>query len=426
MFLSKRWILIIISVTGIAFMILLVIQFGWTQKSIELNRRHFDDRMRIVSNKIREAFFKDKNLQKNWLSGSVELQELFQGTTNTENLEAIVRQKLDSTLKAEQMPLTSKVAGRTGYTCYLMNFVPAELHNTEIDHSLYKICLCNNNYPVRLDVGFDLLSNKLLSADSSGLVLPSVILILLLIALFAYIIYVINRQKILSELKNDFINNLTHEFNTPLFSIGLTSNLLLRSDAVNNSGKLKSYVELITTEKNRVQTQVDKILKLTAIESASLILQKEPVDMHDLIGQNIARFTAAITEKGGTISFRPGTTKYLVLGDPVHLFNAFSNLLDNAYKYSDKSPEIVITTRNSGNEFIVSIADNGIGLAKTEVNMIFSKFYRVKQGDRHDVKGFGLGLSYVKKIVDLHNGSIEVKSRPGEGSEFIIHLPCQN
>jgi two-component system phosphate regulon sensor histidine kinase PhoR len=423
MFLSKKWIIIIISLTGIAFMILLIIQFGWIRTSIEVNRRHFVDRMMIVSNKICEGFLRDKELQKTWLSSPHETQDLFKGNNSTRVFEGVVRHKLDSVLQAEQMPLSAQIAGRTGSSCYLMNFVPVELHNSGIDHSLYKLCLCNHKYTGSLDIGFNLVSNKLLVEDSSGLIVPSVILILLLIALFAYIIFVINRQKSLAELKNDFINNLTHEFNTPLFSIGLTSNLLSRSEAIGQSDKLKGYVELIATEKNRLQAQVDKILRLTAIESGSLILEKESVDIHQLVEQAIASFAAIIEEKGGTISFKAGAANHFLRGDKVHLLNAFSNLLDNACKYSDKIPEIVIASSNAGNELIISITDKGIGMNKTEINMIFDKFYRVKHGDRHDVKGFGLGLSYVKKIVELHDGSIEVKSKPGEGSVFIIHLP---
>lgn len=406
-----------------AFLVLLFIQYGWTRKSIEISRRHFADKMLITSNSIRKAFMSDKALQATYLSVPVGKEELFKTKLPEQGIEFIIKRKVDSVLKANEMPLSEAFAGRVSGLCYLMNFIPADDHNDNLDHSEHKICLCNNAYPVALDIGFNLRSNKMLTSDSSGLILPSVILILLLIALFAYIIFVINRQKSLAELKNDFINNLTHEFNTPLFSIGLTSNLLLRSEVVHQSDKLKGYVELITTEKNRLQIQVDKILRLTAIESGSLILEKEAVDMHRLIEENVAGFAATIKEKGGTISFTAGAVNHFVLGDKVHLFNALSNLLDNATKYSDKIPEIVVASTNRGNEFIITITDNGIGMSKTEVTMIFDKFYRVKHGDRHDVKGFGLGLSYVRKIVELHGGIAEVKSRPGEGSVFSIHLP---
>lgn len=423
MFLSKKWIIIIISLTGIAFMILLIIQFAWIKTSIEVNRRHFTDRMMIVSNKVCEAFLADKPMHKSWLSAPLEAQDLFKGKSTTKAFETVIKHKLDSVLQAEQMPLSAEVSGRSGSSCYLMNFVPPALHNPGIDHSNYKLCLCNHKYQASLDIGFNLVSNKMLVEDSSGLIIPSVILILLLIGLFAYIIFVINRQKSLAELKNDFINNLTHEFNTPLFSIGLTSNLLSRSEAIGQSDKLKGYVELITTEKNRLQTQVDKILRLTAIESGSLILEKEAVNIHQLLEQAVGSFATIIEEKCGTISFKAAAKTYFVHGDKVHLLNAFSNLLDNACKYSDKIPQIVVSSSNIGNELIITIADKGIGLSKGEITMIFDKFYRVKHGDRHDVKGFGLGLSYVRKIVELHNGSIEVNSKPGEGSVFMIHLP---
>jgi two-component system, OmpR family, phosphate regulon sensor histidine kinase PhoR len=425
MFLSKKWILTIISVTGISFLVLLIIQFGWIRKSIVINRRHFDNKMIIASNSIREAFLRDKILQRNYLMDSRDTGVLFNGNIKLTAFENIIRQKVDSVLVAERMPSSAGITGQMDEFCYLMSVVPDAMRNEKIDHSPYKICLCSNNYPVRLDIGFDLLPNTVLLGDSSGLVLPSLVLILLLIALFAYIIYVVERQKRLADLKNDFINNLTHEFNTPLFSIGLTTNLLLRSDPVHQSDKLKTYVDLITTEKTRIQMQVDKILKLTAVESENSIMEKQSVDIHALIEQNVAGFSAAVTEKEGTILFNAGAPRHIVEGDTVHLFNVISNLIDNGIKYADKKPEIIITTSNTFHDIVVSIRDNGIGMKKSDLQLIFNKFYRIKQGDRHDVKGFGLGLPYVKKVVGLHKGSVEVNSEPGKGSVFIIYLPVR-
>lgn len=411
--------------TGISFMILLVIQFGWIRKSIDVNRRHFSDQMVVVSNNIREAFLNDLSLQKKYLTGSFSRHDLYVADMNIQRLEGIIKQKLDSVLEVYKMPLSTSLTGRMDTSCYLMNYVPPGLRSGKLDHSPYKLCLCSNRYKGSLDIGFDLFSDNMLIRDSSGLIFPSMILILLLIGLFAYIIHVINRQKSLAELKNDFINNLTHEFNTPLFSIGLTTGLLSRSDAVQHSEKLKGYIELISTEKNRLQTQVDKILRLTSVESVSLILEKESVDIHALIRQNMEVFLPIIHEKRGTISFRAVATDYIVEGDPVHLFNAISNLVDNAIKYSNDSPNVIIETLNTETGISISIRDSGIGMSPSDLHLIFKKFYRVKQGDRHDVKGFGIGLSYVKKIIELHNGSVEVKSKPGEGSVFSIHLPIQ-
>ena len=426
MFLTKKWILSIIAVTGISFMILLIIQFGWIRRSIDINRRHFTDRMVVVTNNIRDAFQRDRSLQNKYLTGSFGRHDLFAGDVSMQILEGIVKQKLDSVLEVYKIPRSTSMTGRLDSSCYLMYYVPPALRSQKIDHSPYKICLCSNNYRGSLDIGFELLSDNMLIRDTSGLIFPSLILILLLIALFTYIIYVVNRQKRLAELKNDFINNLTHEFNTPLFSIGLTSSLLARSESVQQSEKLKGYIELITTEKNRLQTQVDKILRLTTVESASLITEKADVDIHDIIRQNLAVFLPVVTEKGGLISFRAGAKYHIVSGDPVHLYNAISNLVDNAIKYSRDEPDVLIETSNTDREILISIRDKGIGMNDSDLRMIFNKFYRVKHGDRHDVKGFGIGLSYVKKIVELHGGSVEAKSIPGEGSVFNIHLPIKS
>jgi two-component system phosphate regulon sensor histidine kinase PhoR len=273
-----------------------------------------------------------------------------------------------------------------------------------------------------IGVGFPEIDKYLLK-DNSWLIVPSFLLIILLITLFIFIIQVINRQKTLAELKNDFINNLTHEFNTPLFSIGLTSKVLLDAKEISSSARLKKYIELITIEKNRLQIQVDKMLQLRAIESGSLLMEKNIVDIHKVIEKNIAGFSGAIENRKGSISYNPEALRHDVCGDDVHLFNAISCLLDNAFKYSEKEPRIIIRTSNTSKDITISIQDNGIGISETALKMVFDKFFREKQGNRHDVKGFGIGLSYVKKIVELHNGSIQVKSTKGEGSTFIMNLP---
>ena len=335
-----------------------------------------------------------------------------------------IKQKIDSILSLSGSSLSSAIYTRTGYYCYLMDVVPANEHNDAIDQSQYKICLCSNSWPLRFDVGFNLLATgRGLDAGSSALVWPSVVLILLLIALFGYAIYIINQQKKLAELKNDFINNLTHEFNTPLFSMGITTNLLLRSEPVQQSQKLKSYVELINLEKNRVQMQVDKILQLTALESGSVIMEKEMVDVHELIRESIYSFEHYVAEKRGTIKFEANAAHSKINGDKLHLLNALNNLVDNACKYSEQAPDIMISTNDNDGVLVIKILDRGIGISAANRNLIFKKFYRVKDGDRHDVKGFGLGLSYVKKVVELHDGRVEMESNNGKGSVFIIRLP---
>ncbi len=406
------------------FLILLTIQYGWVRKSIEMNRTQLSEKMRVVTNRIHRALNANNSSLDVYLQRYEQREYPLEKQTSKHALNSFIKSTVDSVLKAEHIPLSSQVKSRIGTSCYLMNYVADNLRDVALDESEYKLCLCNNRHNVAFDIGFDLQDNSnFLTENLPGLVLPSVILILLLIALFAYSICIINRQKKLAELKNDFINNLTHEFNTPLFSIGLTSNLLLKSGAVQQSEKLEKYVDLIVTEKNRMQSQVDKILTLSAVESGNVILDEQIVNMHQVIENNVSVFRLTVSEKDGIISYEANAKLYLVKGDPVHLYNCISNLLDNACKYSDEVPEILVSTSNSAGNLIINIADKGIGMNTAETGRIFEKYYRIKHGDRHDVKGFGIGLSYVKKIVELHGGNITVNSKPGKGSIFTISLP---
>jgi len=424
MFLSKKRIITIISITGLLFTILLLIQFIWIKKSIEVNKREFADKMVIVRDRIYKTLRTHYPLVQADVPSKLPM-SLFKGEDEAKPYETAVLQMLDTILKSQDIYLPCRVSGRLGENCYIHNFSSyATLHNIDLDRSDYKFCLCRGNHQPMLDVGISFPdASKNIVENTAWLIIPSFILIALLIGLFIFIITIMYRQKSLGELKNDFINNLTHEFNTPLFSIGLTSKLLLRANEINTSPKLKKYIELITTEKSRLQAQVDKMLQLTAIESGSLLMESQPVDMHKLLEKNIEGFTAAVEEKQGRIIYEPGAKKNIVLGDEVHLFNTISSLLDNAYKYSDKQPVIKIATHNSGNNLVILVQDNGIGISDDALKMIFDKFYREKRGNLHDVKGFGLGLSYVKKIVEMHGGTIRVNSRKDTGTVFIINLP---
>lgn len=421
MFLSKKLIIGIISLTGILFAVLLIIQFIWIKRSIEVSRRQFENKMEVVHDGIYRAFSADRSFRAAALPALLPA-DLFKGGSETKPFDMAVIRLLDSVLKSHGVYLPCRVAGRLGYACYIHNFTTVTSHNYNLDSVDYRICLCRNGVVPAVDIGFSFPDiNKYLIEDNSWLIIPSFLLILLLIALFIFIITIVNKQKGLAELKNDFINNLTHEFNTPLFSIGLTAKMLMRAEEINTSTRLKKYIRLISTEKNRLQMQVDKMLQLTAIESGSLLLEKKQVDMHKVIEKNVAGFTEAIKERDGTVHYKPAAKEHFVNGDELHLFNAISSLLDNAYKYADKIPQIEIATGNISRELIISVEDNGIGINDTA--MIFDKFYREKQGDLHNVKGFGLGLSYVKKIVEMHGGSISVRSRKGEGTVFTIKLP---
>ena len=251
-------------------------------------------------------------------------------------------------------------------------------------------------------------------------------ILIVLITFFAYTISVILKQKRLSEIKNDFINNMTHELKTPISTIALSSDVLMKPGIENNPDRLKNYAAIIQQENNRLQKQVEKVLQIATLEKDQVDLNLQPLDLHELIEQVCRSFKPLITNKNGVITCSNNAGKSMVLADEIHLTNVLNNLLDNAVKYNHNEPRIEVSTTNLNNLIQVSIRDNGIGMSPEEQKMIFDKFYRVPTGNVHDVKGFGLGLYYVKSMVLKHRGQIQVNSKKGEGTEFILEIPLNH
>lgn len=250
-------------------------------------------------------------------------------------------------------------------------------------------------------------------------------ILLFLLVFFFFTLNVILRQKRLSEVKTDFINNMTHELKTPISTIGLSSELLLRSDLKEDPERLKRYAEIIYKENKRLENQVERVLNVAKLDKEKLTLKKETCSIHDLIQDAKESFDINQTEKGGEIILHLDAQKDCISIDEVHITNVIYNLLDNAVKYCQEVPRIEIRTWNDSNFFYCAFTDNGIGMKKEDIKMIFDKFYRVPTGNLHDVKGFGLGLYYVKLIVEEHQGSIQVKSNLGKGTTFQLKFPLK-
>lgn len=250
-----------------------------------------------------------------------------------------------------------------------------------------------------------------------------VAIITLILVFFAFAINVILKQKRLSEVKTDFINNMTHELKTPISTIGLSSELLLRGDFREDPDRLKRYAEIIYKENKRLENQVERVLSVAKLDKDKLVLTKELLSVHELILDAKESFDLNQTDSGGQINLELMATHDTLSLDPVHVTNVIYNLLDNAVKYCEQVPQITIHTSDSNGGFLLSISDNGIGMKREDIKMIFDKFYRVPTGNLHNVKGFGLGLYYVKLIVEQHGGRIQVKSSPGKGSTFFLWFP---
>ncbi len=255
------------------------------------------------------------------------------------------------------------------------------------------------------------------------IVITSIFLVFLILLIFVINIYVILRQKKLSEMKNDFINNMTHELKTPISTISLASQMLKDGSVSKNANDYEQISRIIDAESRRLGKHVEKVLEMAIIDRDASKLNCKKIDIHTLMAQLIMNISIKAREKNGTITYDFNAENGVILGDETHISNMFINLIDNAIKYSNKNPKIEVTTNNKGNYIVVKIKDEGIGINKENQKRIFEKFYRVHTGNVHDVKGFGLGLSYVKKIVERHKGNITLKSETGKGSEFVVSLP---
>ena len=263
--------------------------------------------------------------------------------------------------------------------------------------------------------------NRIQQIDSPWIYLIAISALVL--SFFAFAISIILRQKRLSEIKTDFINNMTHELKTPIATIGLSSELLMRSDFSTDVDKLKKYAEIIYKENKRLEQQVERVLNVAKLDKEKLVLKKDWESIHTLLAAAKESFEINQTDSGATISLQCEASIDRLYIDEVHITNVIYNLLDNAVKYCNETPHISITTQSNASYFILTVTDNGIGIQKEDVKLIFDKFYRVPTGNLHNVKGFGLGLYYVKLITEAHEGYIKVKSNLGSGTNFELYLP---
>ncbi len=256
--------------------------------------------------------------------------------------------------------------------------------------------------------------------DDFNLLLFFSVVLMVVIGFFTYTILVILKQKKLSEIKTDFVNNMTHEFKTPISTIALASDVLMRDDITLNPERLKHYASIISDENKRLKSQVESVLQVSQIDSNKLQLKLTDVNIHELILRIIKNFEPRVAELHGTIKLSLNAQNTVISADEVHLTNILYNLLDNAIKYCDKVPEIQISTVNKHRGIEIAVKDNGKGIEKESQGMIFQKFFRVPSGNLHDVKGFGLGLFYVKNMIKLHKGKIALHSVPTVGTTFTI------
>lgn len=330
---------------------------------------------------------------------------------------------IDSVLKAEFLSR----GVQTDYQFSIMDHRGSRARDP-FTASPYKVALAPENIlapPKFLAVHFPHKEQYLLK--SSWMMLSaSLLLVVVLISSFYYFVNTILQQKKLSVMKTDFINNMTHEFKTPISTINLACEVLGDHSVEIPKDRSERYVGVIKEENQRLGKLVENILQTAILDKGEFKLNLSPIDLHQLISQATGNIQLQVDQRQGKIHQNLEASDNVLTGDRTHLTNVIYNLLDNAVKYTEGSPEITLSTRNLSQGIELTVKDNGIGISRDNQKKIFDKLYRVPTGNIHNVKGFGLGLSYVKAVVEKHGGTVEVDSSPGKGSTFTIYLPKQH
>jgi two-component system phosphate regulon sensor histidine kinase PhoR len=255
------------------------------------------------------------------------------------------------------------------------------------------------------------------------LLVISLVFSVIVLITFATSIFFILRQKKISEMKSDFINNMTHEFKTPIATISVAADSIANSRVIENPERIRYFIDMIKKENRRMNRQVEDILTIARLDKKEFEFKWEAFNLHEVIENAIQSIVLQVEKKGGTISTELLAANPVATSDPNHFSNLVYNLLDNANKYSINEPQIKISTRNTSKGVLISVSDNGIGMSKSVQSRIFERFFRQTSGNIHNVKGFGLGLSYVKAVLEANKGAISVHSEPGKGSTFDVFIP---
>lgn len=467
---NKKEIWLIIGLMSLAIFGVMTLQMSFINHSIQLNKEQFDShiksalsnvtgRLQDVENYELSKYangFSIHQFELDTLTGSVSLQQslvlsqnplllkhqmdavkLKQEMFSTPIEERIETAKLDDILREELSERGISVPFSYGvYALATDSWVIYNNHYTVPNESQaafnylkmseYKVNLFKNDLvsPGQLYIFFPT-KTSIVWGDLWLTLLLALLFVAVILGCFAYTINVIFRQKKLSEMKNDFINNMTHEFKTPIATISLASDSITNASVINNPDRVRRFAEIIKQENKRMNGQVEKVLQMAMVERGKVKLNLTNVDINHIIEQAVGNINLQIEKKGGIISTKLMAEKYEVEADLNHISNVINNLLDNANKYSPEKPDITVCTRNISNGIEITISDKGIGMSKEARKKIFERFFRVHTGNLHDVKGFGLGLSYVKTMIVAHKGMIDVRSELGKGSSFIVYLPFE-
>ncbi len=424
---------------------LIIVQIIWINSAIEVRKSQFDEEIRsslvevtkqipivVRANQEAKYYQRQKQLDPNVTELNQLISAMLENTPFQPVSEKITEKQLDSLIRKEMIKRginTEYVFGvydaTTGASLYEQDSL-TQCFNKQLITEGINIQFFVDDYMFKqpfVSIFFPK-KNGYIFRKMFMILSISLLLILTVIYAFYFTLNTIYKQKQLSEIKNDFINNMTHELKTPISTIQLACEALTDSD-MNTPEMQGTFISMIKDENTRLKGLVDTVLKTAILDKGQVKLNKEEINLLDVLKRVKDNFSLKISQLGGEIRIKNELPELIFEGDNQHMTNVFQNLIDNAIKYSSEIPKITISTLKTIDNYIITVTDNGIGISKENLDKIFEKLYRVPTGDLHNVKGFGLGLNYVKSIIELHGGNITVKSTKDKGSSFIITLPLK-
>ncbi|MBN2487237.1 MAG: HAMP domain-containing histidine kinase [Bacteroidales bacterium] len=417
---THRTLLSIIIVAAISLLGIFLTQTYWLRKTLNVTQRQFDHRAnQMLSDVVAEMkTFADTSVH---IIGHVENNnlELFD-VIDTILLRSLVQKYSDYHQLGNEFAY-ALVVTPTNEIVYTANGFEARFE--EPAYKLCLSCLWHKEY-IHLSVYYFQRGRNIAGEFIVWMVL-SAFFIVTASASFIIVVFNFYQQKKLAEIKNDFINNMTHELKTPISTISVTSEILINAYKQDKNDRMARYPKIIFEENQRMRKLVEKVLNISSMERGQIKIEKEEFDMHKLIYKAVEVYCVEACTKNVRLDYDFLAQNAHVFADPMHLRNILNNLVDNAVKYSGENTSMKITTKNTGDYFMFSVSDNGIGIPKEALGKVYEKFYRVPSGNVHNVKGFGLGLFYVKTMVDAHNGKIEISSTINKGTTVSIFLPQQ-
>lgn len=404
-------------IIGVSLVGILITQTLWLRKTAKTVRDQFDHRVDIMLNDVVGKLMADNPQGLDQMAYKYHSKKCVHGQIDSAEVHRLL-DKYTSYHKLDSLYSFAVVRSKDGYIFFSKDY---EEEYECYSHKVCLSCVCHDEYS-HLSVYFAN-HQKMVRSELRIWIALSAIFVLIIASAFVYIIVSIFKQKKLSEIKNDFINNMTHEFKTPISTISLASEILMKPGNAGSEERVTKYSKIIFDENKRMRKQVEQVLNVAVAERNKVKIKFESVNIHDIIYNSVESFCLEACPKDVELQYRLQAKNAEIKADPLHLRNVINNLVDNAIKYSGVKPIIQLCTLNKENGLLLDIIDNGIGISKEAQKRVFDKFYRVSTGDIHNVKGFGLGLYYVKSIVSAHQGEVYLSSNLNKGTKVSIYLP---